>query len=65
MRIWDVENQANTMTYEGLINQATGMRWSPKGDLLGVMVKGGNMIVFDPRKEGEAMLGKAHLGPKA
>jgi WD40 repeat protein len=49
VRIWDVENSANTMTYDGLPQIATAMKWNPKGDRLGVIIKGGNMYSYDPR----------------
>ena len=44
VRIWDVEQQANTITFAGLGNVATAMKWSPLGDKLGVITKGGNLL---------------------
>jgi coronin-1B/1C/6 len=49
VRIWDVENQKQGMIYSGLNNFCTGMRWSPNGDRLAVVVKGGQIHCFDPR----------------
>jgi hypothetical protein len=37
------------MTYDGLPQIATAMKWNPKGDRLSVIIKGGNMYNYDPR----------------
>ena len=65
VRIWDVENATNTMTYDGLPQIATSMKWNPKGDRLGVVIKGGNMYSYDPRSPSSVQQGNAHTGPKA
>lgn len=44
VRIWDIEQQANTITFGGLPNVATAMKWSPHGDKLGVITKGGAFL---------------------
>lgn len=41
------------------------MRWSPKGDLLGMTCKGGKFAAYDPRKEGSVVSRDTHKGPKA
>ena len=65
LRIWDVENQTDTMIFEPLPNLATAMRWSPHGNLLATTCKGGSLIVHDPRHADAAMKTTAHNGPKA
>ena len=65
VRIWDIEQQANFITFNGLGNIATAMKWSPKGDKLGIITKGGNILHFDPRVEGSVATGIAHTGAKA
>lgn len=41
------------------------MRWSPKGDRLAVVLKGGQVHVFDPRQQESVVQGLSHSGPKA
>lgn len=41
------------------------MKWNPKGDRLGVVIKGGSMYTYDPRAQGSAQTGNSHTGPKA
>ena len=53
------------MSYTGMNNFATAMRWSPSGNRLAVSVKGGAMQIFDPRVQGSSINGSTHLGPKA
>jgi len=60
VRIWDVEQQANTITFSGIDNVATAMKWSPLGNKLGVITKGGRLLQFDPRVEGSVTAGIAH-----
>jgi len=45
------------MSYADLNTNATAMKWSPNGDRLGVMAKGGMMHIFDPRKQEGVMTG--------
>jgi WD40 repeat protein len=39
VRIWDVNAGEDKITFTGVDETATGMRWSPVGDLLGCMIK--------------------------
>jgi hypothetical protein len=41
------------------------MKWSPRGDKLGVLTKGGHFLNFDPRVEGSIVTSIAHAGAKA
>lgn len=65
VRVWDVENQKCTMVYDQLSNFCTAMRWSPSGDKLTVVVKGGDVHSYDPRSEGPALTTKCHIGPRS
>ena len=41
------------------------MRWSPVGDLLGVMAKKNTMAIFDPRVANSVIRVASHAGPRA
>jgi hypothetical protein len=41
------------------------MQWSPKGNVLGTMIKGSIMALFDPRQESSAWSQPSHQGTKA
>ena len=64
VRIWDVEAQANTMIFDGITATPTCLRWSPKGDQIGLTCKQSHMVFFDPRKEGSTMQAKGHDNTK-
>lgn len=41
------------------------MQWSPKGDQLGVISKGGEMCIYDPRIPEMVNKVRVHEGPRA
>lgn len=53
------------MTFDGMPQIATAMKWNPKGDRLSVVIKGGGMYNYDPRAPGVVQQGNSHTGPKA
>jgi WD40 repeat protein len=65
VRVWDVENLKSKIIHPDLPNFATAMQWSPKGDQLGVIVKGGELRIFDPRIPESVQKVRVHEGPRA
>jgi len=51
-------------TYEDCKNYATGLEWSHNGSLLGCITKDKQAFIFDPRKEGQAMVANTHEGAR-
>jgi len=43
---------------------ATSTEWSANGSLIGTVHKGKQVVVYDPRKDGEAMSGPSHEGAR-
>jgi coronin-1B/1C/6 len=64
LRIWDVANQRCVMTYEDVKSTATGLEWSHDGSLLAMISKDKQLVMFDPRKEGQAMITNTHEGAR-
>ena len=60
VRVWDVNQGECSITFTGIEECCTGMRWSPVGDLLGCMVKKNTMAIFDPRVESSVLQAASH-----
>lgn len=56
IRVWDISNQKCVMTYDELKSTTTSLEWSYNGSLLGAMSKDKTLTIFDPRKEGGAVM---------
>ena len=52
-------------TYEEAKSFATGLEWSHNGSLMACITKEKQAYIFDPRKEGSAMVATTHEGAKA
>jgi WD40 repeat protein len=65
VKIWDVASGNSGFDYTGHSNLPTAMRWSPRGDVLGMMLKGHQMTFIDPRKEDSVLTGASHQGPRS
>ena len=52
------------ITFTDIPDQATSIRWSPDGKMLGGMVKNKTMVIFDPRQESSVVKAGAHVGPR-
>lgn len=64
VRIWDIMSHKCVLTYDELSNAATTLEWSHNGSLISTITKDKVMTIFDPRKEGGAMITNAHEGAK-
>lgn len=64
VKIWDVTTGqcAHNFNFQ---NFTTSMQWAPAGNVLGAMIKGSIMTVFDPRKQDSAWSQPSHQGAKA
>lgn len=48
-RIWDVENQKQTIIFEEPKDQGSALKWNPNGKLLSYIGKNKECSIFDPR----------------
>jgi coronin-1B/1C/6 len=64
IRIWDIAQQKCVLTYDEIKSMSTGLEWSHNGSLLGVIAKDKTLNIFDPRKEGPAMVATTHEGAR-
>lgn len=65
VRIWDISAQANVHTFEDVKSINTGLEWSTNGSLIGCIAKDKTVNIFDPRRQGSALVGeKTHEGTK-
>jgi len=64
VRVWDITNQKCVSTYPALKNVSTALDWNYNGSLLGTMSKDKTLTIFDPRKEGGALITNSHEGAR-
>lgn len=64
VKVWDVSCGKAAFTFS-FANCATSMQWNPKGNLLGVMIKGSVMSLFDPRNQESVLSQPSHAGTKS
>lgn len=64
VRVWDVAAQKCSVIYEDIKSASTGMEWSYDGSLIGAVSKDKQANIFDPRKEGSAMVCQTHEGAR-
>jgi WD40 repeat protein len=60
VKIWDVSAGTASHSFTKLSNVPTAMQWSPKGNMLGLMLKGSTMTFIDPRVETSVLSGASH-----
>mmetsp|Transcript_16610 Transcript_16610/g.25603 ORF Transcript_16610/g.25603 Transcript_16610/m.25603 type:complete len:185 (-) Transcript_16610:1041-1595(-) len=63
VKLWDVKSERSTMNYQ-IGGGVQSLRWNQDGSLLGAINKDKKMHLFDPRSEGNAMVGNGHEGSK-
>lgn len=51
VRVWDIQNQKNVLTFEGLKSSTNSLEWSQNGSLLGCITKDKFLQWFDPRTQ--------------
>jgi WD40 repeat protein len=64
VKIWDVTQQKCVSSFEDANSFATGLEWSHNGSLLGLITKDKQAFLYDPRKEGAAMVASTHEGAR-
>ena len=65
IKIWDVNEGKAGITYADHNAMPTAMRWSPKGDVLALMLKNKTMTFFDPRSKDSVLSNPAHQSARA
>jgi len=64
VRVWDIENQKNVLTFEGMKSATNALEWSHNGSLLGCITKDKNLQWFDPRSQTSCASVATHEGAR-
>lgn len=65
VRVWDIEKEKTTMTFDNIEQQINCMRWGIDGKTITTISKGGTMIINDVRSnDGKPLKCVTHTGPR-
>eukprot|EP00475_Leptophrys_vorax_P014082 TRINITY_DN2046_c0_g1_i1.p1 TRINITY_DN2046_c0_g1~~TRINITY_DN2046_c0_g1_i1.p1 ORF type:complete len:471 (-),score=132.31 TRINITY_DN2046_c0_g1_i1:90-1409(-) len=65
IKVWDVEAQAEALSFAGHPDFIQSFEWNRKGSLIGSTCKDKNIRVYDPRTSGAVQTVEGHQGSKS